>query len=314
MMKNTGLLLGLLWALGSTWDCSAEDQLQPLVLHRVTDNVFSAIGVTGPPSYANAGHNNNLSVIVSQAGVVVINGGDNYLLAKRLHLAIRALTEQPVVWVVNENGQGHAFLGNSYWRDQKVNVIAHADAVRKIKEQGSQILQRMVLRNKDKARQTYVAVPDHQFTDTFLISLEGLDIELRSFGEAHSPGDISVWLPGDRVLITGDIAFHQRMLAIFPDTNVSAWMSSFRKMRLLQPVYIIPGHGAPTDMASIHATTFGYLEFLTQQIQQLLDDDADLSQAYAIDQTRYRHLDAFEELAAKNAGRLFQTMEMEMFQ
>ncbi len=40
--------------------------------------VFSAIGATAPPTYENAGHNNNLSFIVTGDGVVVINGGAAY--------------------------------------------------------------------------------------------------------------------------------------------------------------------------------------------------------------------------------------------
>ena len=36
-----------------------------LEITRVTDRVYSAIGATKPPSYANAGHNNNLSFIVT---------------------------------------------------------------------------------------------------------------------------------------------------------------------------------------------------------------------------------------------------------
>ena len=48
-------------------------------------------------------------------------------------------------------------------------------------------------------------------------------------------------------------------------------------------------------------------------MQRILDDDGDLADAYNIDQSAYSHLDTFEELAGKNAGRLYQTMEMESF-
>ena len=38
----------------------------------VIPNVFTAIGATAPPTYENAGHNNNLSFVVTNEGVVVI--------------------------------------------------------------------------------------------------------------------------------------------------------------------------------------------------------------------------------------------------
>ena len=48
---------------------------------QVTDRVWSAIGATAPPTYENQGHNNNLSFIVTDEGVVVINGGASTMLA-----------------------------------------------------------------------------------------------------------------------------------------------------------------------------------------------------------------------------------------
>ena len=47
----------------------------------VIPHVWSAIGATAPPTYENAGHNNNLSFIVTGDGVVVVNGGASARLA-----------------------------------------------------------------------------------------------------------------------------------------------------------------------------------------------------------------------------------------
>ena len=98
----------------------------------VIPHVWSAIGATAPPTYENAGHNNNLSFIVTGDGVVVVNGGASARLAAALHDEIRAVTDQPVRLVINENGQGHAMLGNSYWADQGVEILAHEDAIAEV--------------------------------------------------------------------------------------------------------------------------------------------------------------------------------------
>jgi len=293
------------------------DALPELEITRVTSSVYSAIGVTDAPAYANAGHNNNLSFIFTSGGVVVVNGGDNYLLAQALHRQIKKRTDLPVKWVVNENGQGHAFLGNSYWAEQGVPIIAHEDAIAEMKHNGHAALARMQKRNGSRAAGTVVSLPTYSFGEAdgqrYVISMGDTRIELIRFGRAHSPGDISVWLPQQRVLIAGDIAFHQRLLAIFPDTNVDGWIESFDKMAALKPKIIVPGHGAPTDLATIQKYTQGYLVFLRGEIIKILEDDGDLDDAYAIDQSSYSNLDTFEELAAKNAGRLYQMMEMDYF-
>lgn len=285
-----------------------------LSITRVAANVYSAIGETQPPSYENRGHNNNLSFIITSEGVVVVNGGDNYLLAKDLHAQIRELTDLPVIFVINENGQGHAFLGNAYWAEEGVPIIAHRLAVEEIRQHGEASLRSMRERNRERALGTVVVIPDHVMDeDAMTLQLGEVLIEVIRFGAAHSPGDISVWLPQQKLLIAGDIAFHQRLLGIFPDTDVASWLASFDRMAELQADIVVPGHGGPTTMAEITRYTRDYLQYLTDEIEKILEEDGDLADAYAIDQSAYSHLDTFDELAGKNAGRLFQTMEMEMF-
>ena len=224
--RNSALFVLFLWLI-----VSARAVALGLEVTRVTDRVYSAIGATAPPTYENAGHNNNLSFVIGDDGVAVVNGGDNYLLAQALHRAIRQRTDLPVKWVINENGQGHAFLGNCYWREQGATLMAHRDAVAEIRLHGQGSLRQMQARNREKAEGTTIAVPELALGDRSALYLGSLRLDIIRFGEAHSPGDISVWLPGERVLIAGDIAFHQRLLGIFPDTNVAGWIESFELTR-----------------------------------------------------------------------------------
>ncbi|MEH6519045.1 MAG: MBL fold metallo-hydrolase [Halioglobus sp.] len=309
------ILAAVLPALSTRAQSASAFQLE---VTRVSDSVYVAVGVTKPPGYENGGHNNNLSFVITTGGVLVVNGGDNYMLAETLHRQIKQRTAQPVKWVVNENGQGHAFLGNSYWATQKgVEIIAHEDAIAEMEVHGEAALRRMQELLREKGDKTTISIPTQSFgaatDDRFLIELGGTRIELLRFGAAHSPGDISVWLPQDNILIAGDIAFHQRLLGIFPDTDVAGWIESFQRMTAMQPKIIIPGHGAPTDVDTLNRETLGYLLYLRTEIERILDEDGDLSDAYSIDQSAYEYLDTFEELAVKNAGRLYQTMEMEYF-
>lgn len=305
------LLLALLGL--SSW-VTASDAMTPLALLPVTDQVWVAVGETLAPSYDNAGHNNNLSVIVGSDSVIIVNGGDNARLAERLHLAIQGITPHAVTWVINENGQGHAFLGNDYWHRQGARVIAHADAVAEIERRGASVLASMQARNQDKGAGTRVFVPDRTFTDTFEMPIAGIQVQLRHFGAAHSPGDISVWLPGNGVLIAGDIAFSERIPGVFPDTDVAAWLASFEKMAALKPKILIPGHGHPTIEAVVRRATFDYLQLLWRASEGVLDAGGGLMEAYAIDQSAYAHYDTFDELAVKNAGRVFQQVEAAYFE
>lgn len=277
----------------------------------VIPGVFSAIGATAPPTYENSGHNNNLSFIVTDDGVVVVNASDNALLAQALHNEIKEVTDQPVRYVVLENGQGHAMLGSDYWQAQGAKVIAHEDALAEIEERGDDILERMKRRNRDKAMNTRLALPDKTFTDRLDLSLGGVTIELLHLGPAHSPGDIVVWLPETALVIAGDMAFHQRLLPVFEDTDTAGWLDSWQAFDALGAEIVIPGHGDPTTMAVVTRWTRDYLMYMRAEVAKILDAGGSLIDAYSIDQTAYQHLDTFDELAGLNSDRIYRAMEFE---
>ncbi|KNG92826.1 MBL fold metallo-hydrolase [Pseudaestuariivita atlantica] len=310
------LLPALFIATAAMADQSIPDQYPGSPLYskpvEVIPHVWSAIGATAPPTYENSGHNNNLSFIVTGDGVIVINGGAAYILAEALHAEIRAVTDQPVKLVIDENGQGHAMLGNSYWAEQGVPILAHVDAAHEIEERGNRILEAMKRYNGDKAEGTFVAPPTDTFEDKRVIEMGDFRIEVLHLGPAHGPGDIQVWLPEQGLVIAGDMAFHQRMLPIFEDTIALDWIETWDTgFEALGATYVIPGHGTPTNMDQVRRYTRDYLVYLRGKIGEHIDNGGDLADAYYVDQSPYAHLDTFEELATRNAGRVYEQMEFE---
>lgn len=231
-MRSTLLALAVAALAGpALGDENITDQYPGSALYQkpveVIPHVWSAIGATAPPTYENTGHNNNLSFIVTGEGVVVVNGGAAHVLAEALHNEIKEITDQPVVLVINENGQGHAMLGNSYWAGQGVPILAHVDAAQEFADRGHQILEGMKRYNRDKSEGTVLAGPTQVFEDREVIELGGFRIEVLHLGPAHSPGDIQVWLPEQSLVIAGDMAFHERMLPIFEETDTAAWLETW---------------------------------------------------------------------------------------
>jgi len=315
-MFRLALPLVALLASAASADENIADQYPGSALYakpvEVIPHVWSAIGATAPPTYDNAGHNNNLSFVITGDGVIVVNGGAAYILAKALHAEIKAITDQPVNLVINENGQGHAMLGNSYWSEQGVPILAHVDALHEVESRGNNLLEGMKRYNRDKAEGTFIAKPTQTFEDRHVIEMGDFTLEVLHLGPAHSPGDIQVWLPEQGLVIAGDMAFHERMLPIFEDTIVYDWIETWdTKFEALNATYVIPGHGHPTNMDQVRRYTRDYLVYLREQISAHLDEGGDLAEAYYVDQSPYAHLDTFGELATRNAGRVYEQMEFE---
>lgn len=278
----------------------------------VAPGVWSAIGATQPPTYENAGHNNNLSFVIGETGVLVVNGGAAWILAEALHAEIRKITDKPVLYAVAENGQGHAMLGMSYWNAQGVEVIAHSEGAEVFAEEADAAIQGMQRYNKDKAAKTVVPTVDRTFDESLTLDLGGVTAELTHFGPAHSPGDISVIIPERKVIIAGDMAFHVRMPPIFDDTDTAGWLESWELFReTAEDMIIIPGHGGPTDFATVDAGTRVYVAYLREEVGKILDEGGALEDAYNIDQSQFAHWHTYWELAARNAGRVFEAMEFE---
>lgn len=281
----------------------------------VVPGVWSAIGATAPATYENSGHNNNLSFILTDDGVVVVNAGDNYLLAKSLHDEIKKQTDKPVKYVVLENGQGHAMLGSNYWQAQGAKVVAQRHIATYMQRNGETVLAGMRARARDKSFRTELTTPDIIYDDVLDLSMGGVQIEVRHLGNAHHHGDTMVWLPQKKVVLAGDTAFHVRMPPIFEDTDTARWLSVWedfeRQVKSANIEIIIPGHGGPTDMATVRKWTRDYLAQLREKVAQLLNRGGSLADAYTLDQSAYLHLHTADELAKLNVGRVFRAMEFE---
>jgi glyoxylase-like metal-dependent hydrolase (beta-lactamase superfamily II)/rhodanese-related sulfurtransferase len=277
----------------------------------VRPGVWSAIGATAPGTYENSGHNNNLSFIVTDAGVVVVNAGDNYLLAQSLHDEIKKRTDQPVKYVVLENGQGHAMLGSNYWKEQGAKIVAQRDTAAYIEKHGYEALAGMRARLRDKAYRTEFVMPDIVYDDRLDLSMGGRKIEVLHLGNAHHHGDTMVWLPEQKLVLAGDTAFHVRMPPIFEDTDTARWIRVWDQFEALGAEVVIPGHGGPTDMATVRQWTRGYLTHLREKVAEVIKNGGSLEDAYRVDQAAYLHLHTADELARLNAGRVFRSMEFE---
>lgn len=295
----------------------AADKYPESVLYsapiKVADGIYSAIGATQPPTYENAGHNNNLSFIVTSDGVAVVNGGASWKLAQALHDEIRKITDQPVRLVINENGQGHSMLGNSYWAAQGVPILAQQEAAAEfLDSEGPRGLESLRSYARENAEGTSIVAPTRTFVDREEIVMGDTRIEVLHLGPAHSPGDTQVWLPDSKVLIAGDIAFSERMPPIFEGTCTLCWIETFEtRLEPLGAEIIVPGHGAPTDLATVRHATVDYLSDLRAKIAEHLENGGDLASAYYVDQSQWQWMDTFEELATKNAGVVFSEMEFE---
>jgi len=95
------------------------------------------------------------------------------------------------------------------------------------------------------------------FNSGFTIAAFHREVVLFDLGRCATAGDAAMWLPKERILITGRVTSAGRVEAT-TDTDLVSWIDALERLRGLGPSVVIPGHGAPGDA-----------ELLTDQIDRL---------------------------------------------
>ena len=295
---------------------SVTAQAQDLVLQsvKVAPDVYVVVGDLAGQTYENDGLNNNLGFVVSDTGVLVIGSGPSLRVARALHAAIQKLTTQPVKWVVNGGSQNHYWQGNSYFKSLGAALLASNEGERVMRELGAQQLDANKTLLKEKAEGTVLAYPTELIADRRELKLGKTTVQLLYVGPAHTPGDLAVWLPQQKILFAGDVVYTERLLAVIPIGNTAHWVQAFDKLMALNPKTIVPGHGRPTTVEVARRDTRDYLSFLLVEAKRILDAGGSLQDAVEkVDQSRFRSLFNYDLLALRNMNQVFQEVERDAF-
>ncbi|KUJ71875.1 MBL fold metallo-hydrolase [Thiomicrospira sp. WB1] len=281
---------------------------------KVTDGVYTVVGSLIWHNPTNYGLNNNLTWMEFEDGVFVFNAGPNPAVAGSFHRMIKEHTNKPVKWVAVENSQGHAYLGSSYWVDVGVKNLYSHDVANQDFDQGFEHIKehwgtRVGHEITDSARN--VSDQFTEFSDKMVIDVGGGEtVELLNFGPGHTPGSTLVYVPSRNLLLTGDVGYNSRMLALFSYTNTQYWVETFRTMMDYVPddVLVIPGHGGPTDLATVKTDTHDYLVYMQKEVQKVIDQGGDISDAEEIDQSMYSDRSVYEQTYQNNARHIYKEM------
>jgi len=272
-MKNALIFLlpSLIFSLVSTQ--ASALQLSPI---QVSPGAYAFIGDTGMRSYENEGMNANTGFIVTRAGVVIVDSGSSFLVAKAMHDAIKKITRQPIKYVINTGGQDHRWLGNGYFKEQGAQIIASRKALTDMQERGAAELAALKPELREKLAGTQTVYPERLVDKEETLIVGGEVIRILYFQGGHTPGDAVVWLPKEKIVFSGDLVYVDRMLGILPISNSKDWLASFEEFEKLMPKIIIPGHGKVCDLPIASKDTKAYLVLLRKHMHKAYNDGMEL--------------------------------------
>lgn len=87
-----------------------------------------------------------------------------------------------------------------------------------------------------------VRPPDVTFSTSLTLHLDDVPVELHHVGPAHTSNDVIAWLPDQRVVFAGDVAFAGGQPFLL-EGSVAGFPRAVAAIRQLQPTVLVPGHG-----------------------------------------------------------------------
>jgi glyoxylase-like metal-dependent hydrolase (beta-lactamase superfamily II) len=201
-----------------------------------------------PPWCVNAG------IVAGDTVTLVIDTGANSLAAKTVHGYACAASQQNKLRVVNTEKHFDHIGGNGYFRGLGIDVWGHAGIERTAGEFQTEIdefnnaIPDPVRRNLSEARaffdETSAVNPNKRITEETRFELGGCDAEIL-LTPGHTETNLSVWIPEDGVLYTGDCLINRYLpnLDAGGPAEWRVWLESLDRIESLKPAVAVAGHG-----------------------------------------------------------------------
>jgi cyclase len=298
--------LDLCCALAADAKTAAKDLFE---LKPVADGVYAAIAA---PQYK---VNSNAAVILTDDGVVVVDSHSKPSAAQALYHDIRGLTKNPVRKVINTHFHWDHWQGNQVYAAEYIGLEVIASERTKANLTGAEpgvggiafierqlaALPKELDKLKDditkatspdqKARleanlqqaEAYLeelkslkpTLPTRTVTSTTTLNEQGREIQLLLLGPGHTDGDVYVYLPKEKVVVTGDAVID--WMPFLNDGYPEEWVQTLTALEKVDFDRMILGHG---EVATKEHLAFfkGYLADLIATVKKAAADGGTLDE------------------------------------
>jgi cyclase len=206
-------------------------------LTEVAPGAFAYIQAGGGMCISNAGY------VSGKNGSTVVDAMFVPSMAKDFISRFKRVAHTPVRRLVNTHHHVDHTAANFCFPG--IDKIAHARAREVLLRWGfpAERLAPMVPHFAGEFDQIELDPPNLVFEGEEMLIDDGeRDIRLLHWGTAHTVGDVLVYLPAEKVLYTGDVAFFYVTPLAF-EGHISRWIAALERILEMDVERIVPGHG-----------------------------------------------------------------------
>jgi glyoxylase-like metal-dependent hydrolase (beta-lactamase superfamily II) len=216
---------------------------------RVSNRCYAVTGLGySTPWCVNAGF------VAGDTTTLVVDTGANALAAQTVHGYASAAKPGNQLRVINTEKHFDHMGGNCFFRDQGIDVWGHVGVARTAEEfqaeiaEFNDVIPDEARRARGEARAffygTRLVNPNRQIHEDIRFDLGGCTVEIL-LTPGHTATNLSVWIPEDGVLFSGDCLIHEYLPNLSEGTpaNWRTWIESLQRIEALQPSVVVAGHG-----------------------------------------------------------------------
>ncbi len=265
-------------------------------------------------SPANRNFISNAGFIVTSEGVVVVDALGSPALARELLAEIRRKTGKPVTHVILTHYHADHIYGLQEFKRAGAKIIAHRG--------GLEYLNSDTARKRLEASRVELApwidagthlVPADEWIDgPRELVIGGVRLLLQPVGPAHTPEDLVVFLPAEKVLFAGDIVFRGR-IPFIGQADSRHWIAALDTVLAFDAAVVVPGHGpVSTSARQDMELTRDYLRYLRETMGRAARNLDPFEEVYRqTDWSRFENLPLFRAANRMNAYNTYLLMERE---
>lgn len=267
-------------------------------LKRLAPNVYGyiqSVDVAWPAQLANCG------MLAGPDHMMAIDSMAWPLHVKSFIAASKKATGKEFTRLLNTHHHGDHIFGNQYFAPAE--IVSHEYCREQVAAQKSGMIWPKTEGQADGTEVRTIVPPTVTMRDRLTYRLGNLEAQVMFLGEAHTWGDVVVYIPEHKILFAGDIAFHY-VTPVAQSGHVTKWIEVIDKILAMDVDIIVPGHGALGGKKEL-ADMREYFVILKREARKRFDAGVSPGRAAAeIDMGKYE-LWPRPERAVTNVVRLY---------
>ena len=306
LIRYCQLVLFLLCSINVHAESQAPPSLTNPNVKKLSERVYVLQGDVNNQTPQNQGFNSNITFVITEDSVVVMDPGGSVRIGRMVIEQIRKLTDKPVSHVFNSHHHPDHWLGNHAFSELKPKpmIIGHTYMKKRAGEIAHRALKRLNKMTQGAHSDTKVVLPGMTANGEERFKIGGMTFVLIHPEHAHTKGDLIIYVAEEKLVATGDVFFHLRTPG-FQDASPLGNDAVLKYLSTLDISHVVPGHGPVTDRAGLQYMRT-YITLLHNEVDKYYQKGfTDLEMMDKVDVGKYHNMSGFKNRFPVNVNSMY---------